>query len=176
MACLGGRPRARAPAVAAASWILIAILPVLPILYVAPDLQQSRYLYLSATGWSGLLVVCASAGRARLSSIAGAGAVAALIALSIYGTTAHLAPWIEASRLRDRVEAAAVEAGIARCSPATISGLPDSVAGAYVFRNGAPEAFARELHVDVRLAADGGGGCAFRWSETQQAFVRAGTE
>jgi hypothetical protein len=62
------------------------------------------------------------------------------------------------------------------CPTVILSNLPDSVGGAYVFRNGGVEAFARDLHLHAVLGDDPGGRCAFRWSDARSSFVQSGTE
>ena len=47
-------------ALAAAAGVLLPVVPVFPILFIAPDLQQSRYLYMPAVGWAALVVTIAS--------------------------------------------------------------------------------------------------------------------
>jgi hypothetical protein len=56
-----------------------------------------------------------------------------------------------------------------------LSNLPDSVRGAYVFRNGASEAFARDLRLNA-VPGNAGGPCSFRWSGTRLSFVPSGTD
>jgi hypothetical protein len=160
-----------------ASWVLLSIAPVFPILFIAPDLQQSRYLYLPAIGWAALVAVIASdvGGRSYLKPLSLA-AVAGLIVLSACGTVLHLRPWKEAARLRGLVEGSAVDLQMGKCPTVILSNLPDSVGGAYVFRNGGVEAFARDLHLHAVLSDDPGGRCAFRWSDARSSFVQSGTE
>jgi hypothetical protein len=160
-------------AMAAALWILIPIVPVFPILFVAPDLQQSRYLYMSAVGWAGLIATIASQQPTALLRRVSLAAVGVLIAINACGTLMHLRPWNEAAVMREKVERSAVDAGMGRCPTITLSNLPDSVRGAYVFRNGVSEAFARDLQLNA-VAGDAGGPCSFRWSETRLSFVPFG--
>jgi hypothetical protein len=171
--------RRRIDAVAAGvAWLLIAILPVWPILAVGTDLQQSRYLYLPAIGWAALLVTLAAPTptRPRLVGRLAVAAVVAVIALGAWGTRLHLRPWIEAAGLRDRVEAAArPNERLNACGMITLQDLPDSVKGAYVFRNGAREAFARDLHLDVTVGP-ARSDCSFRWDAERMAFVQRGAD
>jgi hypothetical protein len=173
---LASRQRSKL-AFASVLWVLLAIAPVFPILFIAPDLQQSRYLYLPAIGWAALVVVIASdaGGRRYLERLSHA-AVAGLIVISAYGTVLHLRPWKEAARLRDLVEASAVDLQMGKCPTVVLSNLPDSVDGAYVFRNGAAEAFDRDLHLHAVPGDDPGGRCAFRWNEARLSFVQSRTE
>jgi hypothetical protein len=159
--------------VASSLWVLLPVIPVWATFFVAPDLQQSRYLYLSATGWAGLIVVAAFAGtERRYLRVFQRTAVAGLIAISAYGIRLHLQPWTEAAALRDRIEAAALDAEMDRCPTIAIGNLPDSVRGAYVFRNGPSEAFARDLHRTAVVDNNAVGECAFRWDDARRSFVR----
>jgi hypothetical protein len=161
-------------AMAAALWVLVSIVPVFPILYIAPDLQQSRYLYLPAVGWAALIVAAGSEQRGRsYRSPLSVSAVVGLIGMASYGTVLHLRPWNEAALLRERVEASAVEnTAMNMCPTISLSNVPDSVKGAYVFRNGVSEAFARDLHLNATGGDPVGGPCAFRWSDAQLSFVQ----
>jgi hypothetical protein len=162
-------------AVAAAVWVLLPIVPVLPIFFVTPDLQASRYLYLPAIGWAALVVVVVASeptGRRYVTSLSTV-AVFALIVIAAYGTVLHLQPWTEARRLRDRVEAAALATDMNHCSAITLSDLPDSVTGAYVFRNGGAEAFASDVHLNATVDEQARGPCSFRWNDDRLSFVPA---
>jgi hypothetical protein len=159
--------------VAAPMWVLLPIIPVWATFFVAPDLQQSRYLYLSAIGWAALIVVAASTGtERRYLKVVQRTAVAGLIAIASYGIRLHLQPWTEAAALRDQIEVAALEPEIERCPTMTIGNLPDSVRGAYLFRNGPSEAFARDLRRTAVVDNNAVGECAFRWDDARRSFVR----
>src|SRR5204862_1737334 len=119
--------------------------------YVAPDLQGSRYLYLPAVGWATLLVAVATAGRGAQSgtTIVRTTALTMVAILAVgfaIGVRRHLQHWTRAAAERERVEAsAAANRDMQACSAIAVSGLPDVEQGAYVFRNGAPEAFRNDL-------------------------------
>lgn len=127
--------------VRSAAWVLLAAAPVYSMFFVSADLQGSRYLYLPACGWAILLSVLlldsSRAAPARLGLLM----TAALALLWAGGTRLHLADWEGAKRLRDRVLASA-DAQLRRtdCGVVHFTGIPDSVGGAYVFRNGFLEA------------------------------------
>jgi hypothetical protein len=160
-------------AVAASLWVLLPIVPVWATFFVAPDLQQSRYLYLSVIGWAALVAVVASAGSERnYLKVLQRVAVGGLLAIATYGVRLHLQPWSEAAALRDRIETAALEPEIERCPVVTVGNLPDSVRGAYVFRNGPAEAFARDLQLTAVIDNNAVGECAFRWDAARLSFVR----
>ena len=151
-----------------AAWVLVAVLPVAPILFVAPDLQGSRYLYLATPAWAGLVTAFAAGGFAARRPLA-AGALLVLVVIAAWGVRQHLAPWQAAAAARDAVLAAALAPDVARCRTVRLSGLPDNIRGAYVFRNGAPEAFARQ---GLRVSPDASPDCAFTWDATALRFVR----
>jgi hypothetical protein len=151
-------------AVAAVACVLLPIVPVWPMFFVAPDLQGARYVYLSTVGWSALIVLLASEPRDRayLKSLPYA-AVSGLLVMSVFGAAMQLQPWREAARLRDGVEAAALARAVSTCRSISLETPPDSIRGAYVFRNGLREAFARDLQVNV-TPGEAQDGCAFQWS------------
>jgi hypothetical protein len=159
---------------AGAAWVLIGILPVFPILAIELDLQASRYLYLPSVGWAALLsAAAASASRWRLGTAATATSLIFLIALDLAGVRLHLSHWLDAADLRSRVERAArMDPEMTQCSEVTLSHLPDSVRGAYLFRNGAREAFARDLGMKATVI-DTVGPCAFVWDDRTGSFLPA---
>jgi hypothetical protein len=157
---------------AACLWILASVAPVGTILWIPGDLQASRYMYLAAGAWAGLL--CAAAwestngtGRARPVVVP---AFLALLVLATYSTRQNLGPWTEAAGVRDRVIAAAQrDPAIQRCDSIAVAGVPDAVRGAYVFRNGVAEAFSSEIGITVGPAIPSG--CSFRWDPAGGLFA-----
>lgn len=149
-------------------WILTPVAVVLPIFVIAPDLQGSRYLYLSTIGWATVVVALASvprAGFARLARVLGW----ALVALNVAGTLLHLGPWRAAADIRDEVlHAAAQDERIRACADVALVDLPDSTQGAYILRNSVKEAFTR-IGVVVNAQASAPG-CTFRWSDKSRRF------
>ena len=119
--------------------VFVAVLPVYSILFITPDLENGRYLYLSTAFWVIALVAVASplTGLTR-----GRGLVlGAAVVVGVVGVQVHLSSWREAARIREQVLAAAEDTlKTAPCSPVSFVGAPDSVRGAYVFRNGLSEA------------------------------------
>jgi hypothetical protein len=150
-----------------AMWILVAVLPVAPILFIAPDLQGSRYLYLAAPAWAGLMAGMAAQGSGRVRLLTGP-ALAMLIVLTGWGVWCHLEPWQAAAAARDQVLVEVRRAIPADCGSVSLRGLPDHVGGAYVFRNGAAEALAG-LGIAVRLEASPN--CVLAWDAVAQRFV-----
>jgi hypothetical protein len=151
-----------------ATWVLVAVLPVAPILFVAPDLQGSRYLYLAMPAWAAVVTAFAAGSFTPLRPFA-AGALLVLVVVAAWGVRQHLAPWQAAAAARDRVLAAALTEDLARCRVVTLWALPDNVQGAYVFRNGAPEAFVR---LGLQVAPEASPDCAFTWDAASARFVR----
>src|SRR5205823_3593805 len=125
-------------------WVVVAGAPLATFFFVAPDLQGSRYLYLPAVGWATLLAAMAGPQGAenenRVVALVAVGALVGLIVTAIVGLRAHQQPWQHAAAVRNEVEAAAKQdVRMASCSMVQLADLPDSVEGAYVFRNGAVE-------------------------------------
>ena len=148
----------------AALWIVAAVAPVYTFFYITPELQGSRYLYLAACGWSVLVALLISSSRgARQVVYVGGGAVAVVWACAI---RAHLLDWEQAATVRDAVVSSAVKRlTVTSCRPLGFSDLPDSVGGAYVFRNGFIDALAAEgVPPGAAMLADRSGSCVLRWN------------
>lgn len=158
------------------AWVVCGALPLLPFFYVAPDLQGSRYLYLPAVGWAALLVVMAGDERGEMrtaASVVAAGALVILVVAGAVGTSWHLHNWQRAAVLRDAIESAARgDARITACGDVGLNGLPDNSGGAYVFRNGVAEAFARDVGLKASVGATVAG-CSFQWDAARGAFSPA---
>jgi hypothetical protein len=157
--------------VGAAAWILISILPVFRFVFVGPDLQGARFLYLAAPGWVSLIAGATSflsGPSARRVAFAAASVLFVFWAMS---ARAHLEPWKAAAVSRDRViQDARANGQMQQCRTVRVENLPDSVRGAYVFRNGVPEALRGEA--GLRVTDDAPPGCRFVWNEPAQAFSR----
>ena len=69
-------------AIAASAWVLLSIAPVFPILFIAPELQQSRHLYMASIGWAGLIAALASEQRRIPLQSLSLAAVGALVAIA----------------------------------------------------------------------------------------------
>ena len=81
-----------------------------------------------------------------------------------------MSAWREAAEVRDRVVAAAKSDGALRqCGTVTLK-LPDNARGAYVFRNGAPEALLRDANLRVIDTAETR--CRFVWNDAAGTFSR----
>lgn len=123
----------------AVCWVLVSVAPLWTMFYVTDTLENSRYLYLASTMWA-IAVTALVANGQTMSRAARVLAVVAIAGSAVI-TLAHQRTWREAARERDRIIAAWAHVP-AECDPWRATGLPDSVAGAYVFRNGFPDAVA----------------------------------
>jgi hypothetical protein len=164
-------PARRRVVIAGAAWCLLGTLPAITLFFVAPDLQGARYLYLSSVGYGAMLLALGPtdlAARRAASAIAVA-AVGILIVAGTVGVRLHLEPWRQAALKRDRVLAAARLIAVdPDCKAPVFRSLPDTVDGAYVFRNGGDIA----LGSSVSIRASEPDGCSFRWNGN--AFEREG--
>jgi hypothetical protein len=124
--------------------VVISVLPVYSFFFISAELENARYIYLSTAFW-----VLAVAGllnsrdedwlRSPTSIVVGIALVSAVV-----GVQWHLRAWRDAAAVRERVLAAAHSVlETAPCPRMAFAGAPDSVRGAYVFRNGLAEATAR---------------------------------
>jgi hypothetical protein len=129
-----------------AAWVLAAVGPVYSLFFITDDLQGSRYLYLAVPAWAimaaGVLDIDSPASRARRTAVL---LMAVLVAVWVTGTQWHLADWRRAAAMRDQVlNGIQQESRRSACTVLTVLGVPDSVGGAYVFRNGLAEALHRK--------------------------------
>jgi hypothetical protein len=132
------RPIAARRSLAYCAWILVGVTPLSTMMFVGPDLQGSRYLYLPCVAWSLLLAdtfPLRPSGTRPLEMVL---AAALLVSFSIV-TRVHLEHWTAAGRVRDQVltDLAVAVPSCRRNSPLTV---PAHYRGAYVFRNGLSEA------------------------------------
>ena len=168
-----GRVSATRAAAGCTAWIVVSILPVFNVFYIAPDLQSSRYLYLSSVGWAALVATLGGdlANRHAWSRAIPQAAILVMATLAIWGVRMHLQPWVDAARLRDVIDrAAAQDERLRACDPVFIRDLPDTVRGAYVFRVGAREELRRTAGLHALPAASEPGPCSFRWDPGSSAF------
>ena len=126
-------------------------------LFIAADLQGSRYLYAGTAAWSLLMLVLFSQLRwpVRL------GIIAPLLMLFAVTVRFHQAPWLAAARERDRILAGYEQSDL-RCLPTQVNGLTDHIGGAFVFRNGFLDAIA-----GLRLSHAGIPTCSITWDGTR---------
>ena len=131
------RPASARRAIGLTLWILVGVSPLLTNLFVSPDLQGARYLYLPSVAWALLLADALPLERAttRIAAIAG---VAIVMTMSALATRAHVSKWTAAAAVRDRA-LDDVAARVATCGTATIA-VPADHHGVYIFVNGLTEA------------------------------------
>jgi hypothetical protein len=149
-------------------WVLVPALPAWSAFSVSADLQGSRYLYLPACGWSVLMATLLLERRTRAGRDVGVAVTAVLLFAWCLGVRSHLRDWQEAALVRDRV----LESAVSRLqhSPCTVVGftrVPDSIRGAYVFRNGFLEALERRgtLRAKATIGDSDEAGCTLRWQD-----------
>jgi hypothetical protein len=87
----------------------------------------------------------------------------------MFGVISHVLPWQAAAAMRDKVMLEATPHVTAGCDEISVANLPDAVQGAYVFRNGAPQAFARTLGLHV-VSGHVAGGCSLVWNDVTSSF------
>lgn len=160
---------------AMAAWALVGTAPVITFLFVGPDLQSSRYLYLATIGWAGLLVAMVEWNRiGTIDHGASILAATALVALGVYGVHEHIATWRAAASTRDTFEqVAARDSRLLLCQTIAIQDAPDSVKGAYVLRNGAVAALKRDIGLPLRTGTPAPS-CSFTWDSRTETFRRSG--
>jgi hypothetical protein len=160
--------RAFATVILCLMWVIVSVLPVYTFFYVAPNLEGSRYLYLGTAAFSLLLAELASASSVTTGKTA---AIAALLAgtlvSTVIGVRLHQQPWLSAAGIRESVlDAAAVTLTGATCDAIAVGSLPDSTDGAFIFRNGFPEAL-RMRGIDTpAIGPEGTQGpeCSYEWN------------
>ena len=143
--------------VALAIWIIVSVAPLAAMLYIADDLQGARYLYIGTAAWSAMIAVLVQRVQPALRLVA----IVPLLVVFAFAARAHQSAWAAAAVERDRVLDAYRNSGV-QCTPTEIRGLPDQVRGAYVFRNGVPEAIA-----SVAPSTIGNPRCVLVWDGTR---------
>jgi hypothetical protein len=146
-------------------WALLSVAPVYSYLFISEYMAGSRYLYLAGAGWALTVATLVSAEVERggvrmqvalaLAAVIGAGS---LLAIQVRQQS-----WRDAAVVRDEVlESAARVLVNPKCETVAVTGLPDEVRGAFVFRNGFPEAL-RQRAPDVRVVSSDAS-CVFEWT------------
>lgn len=151
-------------------WVIAAVAPVFTLFFVDTTLEGARYVYLAQSGWALLLADLLSMAARRMPRPAVTFACMATlaVAISVVMLERELRVWARAALERDRVLAEARQsAAAAGCTTARFARVPESVDGAYVFRNGFPEAM-RESGITLAATASA---CDFIWSG--QTFISA---
>jgi hypothetical protein len=141
-------------------WVLASVAPVFSFFFVGPTLEGSRYLYLAACAWTLVVadLIDAMSKRVQHRARVFGAAIAAIVVIFTVSVQREIGVWRQAAELRDHVLAGARRA-IDRegCVQPIFSDVPDSVNGAYVFRNGFSEALAAPDLDDSRPD------CTFTW-------------
>jgi hypothetical protein len=123
---------------------LISVIPTFRILFISDTLQGSRHLYLAALGACLMLAGVAEGiwGRHKLGRLAFVCGSTGLIALFFWSSSYQLGAWKRAGDLAGEIvrEGKKYLLGLDPGVAAYVDGLPDSLDGAYVFRNGFPSA------------------------------------
>jgi hypothetical protein len=123
--------------------VLAAVAPVFTYFFISGQLEGARYVYLAECGWALLVAQLmrtttdyVTQNTLALACVAGAAIVTSSLTLEH-----ELSVWRRAADLRDHVLNEAHGSILnGRCAVAHFSDVPDSVDGAYVFRNGFREA------------------------------------
>jgi hypothetical protein len=120
------KPEGTALILSGLGFLFIPLIPPMGMFYVAPDLQGSRYLYLSSFGWGLLLsiIIYKLINRKTISLLI---ALFLVVALS-QCLKKNLEPWGRAGEIISTLPADFNE-----------TGAPDNYYGAYILRNGARE-------------------------------------
>jgi len=159
-------------AAASAAWLLLGTLPASTFFIIAPDLQGSRFLYLSSIGYALLLAAMAARGKSVGPRVIGTGAIAVLVLTGAAGARWHQQTWRAAATLRDAILAGArTDDRLRACGVVTVRDLPDNAEGAYIFRNGAELAFTQ---VGLTLSDRATPSCTFRWDGGRAGFTVVG--
>jgi hypothetical protein len=126
----------------AAATVVLATAPTMTPFGVLGDLQGSRYLYVPMAVWTiALAAAILDAPQSRAWRVARVPVAALTVACAAFAVTAHFQPWHEARRVRDST-LLKLGALPPSCVRVHARGVPDNVAGAFVFRNGLTEAAA----------------------------------
>ena len=152
-----------------ALWVCAAVAPVFSYFFISSTLEGSRYLYLPACGWALLVanLIWSVAGTKAWATPLAATLTLVLLAGSTLLLRGELRVWHRASQLRDVVLAEARRSvAAADCGDVAFLDAPDSVEGAYVFRNGLREAVGR----GQGQTKPAGATCELQWNGER--FVR----
>jgi hypothetical protein len=125
-------------AVALALSVLVSVAPVYSLFDVSPTLQGARYLYLPSVAWSIFMAALLTATNSRLNLVL----AAVIVMTSAAGARANLVAWSNAAHVRDGLLANVERARQSGCTEVWVRNVPDSMDGAYVFRNGLADAIA----------------------------------
>ncbi len=160
-----------------AAWIVLAVAPVYTWFWISPEMEGGRYLYLATPAWSMLLAACVVKNIPRFGTTSGIVIAGVTLGAFVFGVRSSVESWTAASQVRDGVLAAAESVlEETECERIAFLGLPESVNGAFVFRNGFREAL--EYHGIARVGqvvgspTDAEPRCRMAWNEELRRFVR----
>lgn len=130
--------RDRRPLLLGAAWLVVALIPVVKVLPVGSDLQNSRVLYFPAIGVALMLAASLGAATDRAARAARMGAPAVAIGICVWVVIVQLGPWnVAGANARYLLEEVHwLMPSLPDNSPLEVAGLPDNVQGAYVYRLG----------------------------------------
>lgn len=149
------------------AWVLIATAPLGSYLYINDNLENSRYLYLALVGWCMFLNEILSGQKQAFARRATFAVISGAVVMAAMGAWRHQRNWQLAAETRDEVlSSVEVVAKDSACERVVLLEIPDSVSGAYVFRNGLQEAL-RERGSNVVVTSPNTesfpAGCRFVW-------------
>jgi hypothetical protein len=130
--------------VLACAWIVVTLLPVLNILPIGTDLQNSRLLYLPSAGFcigiAAMLDALARRIRQRFAIAAGVAVIALAYLTSI---AVQVQPWLRAGHetIHTVQELHRLIPYLSSSTTLQAQGVPDTYKGAFIYRLGLPEAY-----------------------------------
>lgn len=160
------------------AWIAFSFAPVYTWFFISPDLEGGRYLYLATPAWSMLIVACVASELPATGRRRAVGAVAIVgitLAAFVFGVRSGVGAWTAAAQVRDDVLAAAESVmDESECQRVVFLRLPESLDGAFIFRNGFRDALyfhgiAREGRPEISLT-DAEPGCRLTWNGERRRF------
>jgi hypothetical protein len=124
-----------------AIWCVLAAAPAIGYLFIGPDLEGSRYLYLPAVGWALFLAAALDVSATTRAAIAVHLLIVVVTATTLYSHRMVASQWREAALLRDRLISDGLTLIAATpCNVTGAEGLPSRHGGAQLFNNGYVEA------------------------------------
>lgn len=130
--------------VLALAWIVVTLLPVLNILPIGSDLQNSRLLYLPSAGFCiGLAALLDALVKRRIQRFDILPVVAVVTLVYIVTIQIQIQPWLHAGRetIHTAQELHRLIPYLSSGTTLQAKGLPDSYKGAFIYRLGLSEAY-----------------------------------
>jgi hypothetical protein len=137
-----------------AVWVLALVAPTVGRFAITAELEGTRYLYAASAASALLLVTAASIDGARRARHAGLALSACVVLIGTAATVTwrHQGPWIAAAAARDAILPVIADLP-AECDRAFIAGLPETIDGAHLARNGLPQALRLVYRRDFDLVS-----------------------